>query len=76
MEEAEHMNAAAVAQSSNQQVLQLTMRYAVLVTMGLPASSVPPSTQVTQVGSPANSSLYSGVRSCLQEEQHNEKAEA
>jgi hypothetical protein len=42
------------------------MRKLVLVTMGRPSSSVPPSTQVTQVGSPANSSLYSGVRSCLQ----------
>jgi len=44
----------------------LSMRKAVLVTMGLPASSWPARTQVTQVGSPANRSLYSGVRSCLQ----------
>jgi hypothetical protein len=42
---------------------------AVLVTIGLPVGSRPPSTQVTQVGSPANSSLYSGVRSCLRAQQ-------
>ena len=34
-------------------------------TMDFPCSSRPPITHVTQVGSPANSSLYSGVRSCL-----------
>jgi hypothetical protein len=41
----------------------------VLVTMEVPAGVVPPRTAVTQVGSPANRALYSGVRSCLQQEE-------
>ena len=33
----------------------------VFVTNVLPSSPIPPSTSVTQFGSPANNSLYSGV---------------
>ena len=36
-----------------------------LVTNGLPFTPIPPIPSVTQVGSPANKSLYSGVLKCL-----------
>ena len=37
----------------------------VFVTKVLPSTPIPPIDSVTQVGSPANNSSYSGVRKCL-----------
>ena len=42
----------------------LSMRKQDLVTRGRPSSPMPPTLSVIHMGSPPNSSLYSGVRRC------------
>lgn len=51
-----------------------SMRKDVLVTRWLPSVLQPARTQVTQVGSPANRALYSGVRRCLECKERQDEA--